>query len=76
MQRENEHDRRYRRIDALRRRLGWVPGIAFGIGWKPKGMHWKTYRRLLAEYQHLESAIVGREAEMLGMIEDKLHGML
>jgi len=76
VQRENEHDRRYRRINALRLRLGWVPGIAFGIGGKPKGMHWKTFRRLLDEYQRLEFAIVGHEAEMLGMAGDKLRDML
>jgi hypothetical protein len=26
--------------------MGWEPGILNGEGLKPKGMHWKTFRRL------------------------------
>lgn len=49
-QRENGYDRAIRRADAIRNRLGWNTGIANPIGDKPKGMHWRTYNRLLTEY--------------------------
>jgi len=42
----------YGPADKLRARLGWVPGIAHPEGDKPKGMHWKTYERLLNQYHH------------------------
>ncbi|MEO6322750.1 MAG: hypothetical protein ABIR56_18895 [Polaromonas sp.] len=47
----------YRPADKLRARLGWVPGIAHPPGGKPKGMHWKTYTRLLNDYhRHVNRA--------------------
>ncbi len=49
-QRETDDDRAARRADAIRRRLGWKPGILNGEGWKPKGMHWRTFQRLRAEH--------------------------
>ena len=49
-QRETDDDRAVRRADTIRRRLGWEPGILNGDGWKPKGMHWRTFERLKAEH--------------------------
>lgn len=43
-------DRQFKRIATLRSRLGWSGGVAHGIGEKPKGMHQRTYDRLLNEY--------------------------
>ena len=37
----------YDRANKIRQRLGWGGGIASPPGTKPKGMHWKTYLRLL-----------------------------
>lgn len=51
-QREEKQDRAYRRVEKLRKRLGWRPGIAKGHEGKPKGMQWHTYRRLW--YRHIE----------------------
>jgi hypothetical protein len=48
--RETHGDRAVRKADKLRRRLGWVPGVAFGHGPKPKGMHWQTFGRLVREH--------------------------
>lgn len=45
-QREILEDRAARRADRIRKRLDWEPGILNGTGFKPKGMHWKTYSRL------------------------------
>ena len=49
-QRELEQHRAIRRADNLRDRLGWEQGIINGIGKKPKGMHWKTFKRLIYQY--------------------------
>lgn len=52
-------DRLNERINRIRQRLGWVRGIAHGMGNKPKGMHQKTYRRLVAEYELLTRIFIG-----------------
>jgi hypothetical protein len=49
-QREASDYRALRRADRIRARLGWVPGIVNGGGFKPKGMHWRTFMRLFSEY--------------------------
>ena len=49
-QRETVDDRAAGRADTIRCRLGWKPGILNGEGWKPKGMHWRTFERLRAEH--------------------------
>lgn len=49
-QREPDDDRAMRRADTIRERLGWQAGIANPTGSKPKGMHWRTFVRLMAEY--------------------------
>ena len=36
--------------DKLREKLGWVAGVAHPPGGKPKGMHWRTYHRLMQDY--------------------------
>lgn len=43
--------RAIRRADRLRARLGWKPGVANGIGAKPKHMHWKTYARAVEQHR-------------------------
>lgn len=49
-QRESYDDRALRRADTIRTQLGWRPGIANPTGGRPKGMHWRTYWRLMKEY--------------------------
>jgi hypothetical protein len=46
--RETPADQALRRAEKLRKRLGWVAGIANDLGAKPKGMHRKTFARLQA----------------------------
>jgi hypothetical protein len=50
-QRETAAGRAQRRAEKLRRRLGWMPGILEREGGKPKGMHWRTYERLVKQHQ-------------------------
>lgn len=54
----------YRRIDKLRARLKWKPGFAHGIGPGPKGMHQRTFERLIAQYL-AEMQIVSDDVERL-----------
>ena len=56
-QRENEHDRLAQKANKIRERLGWEAGILNGHGWKPKGMHWKTFERLEAQHNQAEEKI-------------------
>ena len=64
-QREMVHTRLQSRAHKLRARLG-------GDCWwhRPKGMHQRTYKKLLAEYQHYEEAadvaFYGRAKKILG----------
>lgn len=39
------------RTDRVRAKLGWKPGFLNGVEWKPKGMHWKTFGRLIRIYE-------------------------
>ena len=49
-QREDIDDRLTRKADKIRARLGWEPGILNLNGFRPKGMHWKTYRLLARKH--------------------------
>jgi hypothetical protein len=57
-QMETAHDRTFRRANNLRTRLGWVAGIAHSPGDKPKGMHWRTYSRLMESYQNQANQVL------------------
>jgi len=50
-QREANYNRLARRANKLRDKLGWEPGCLNGPGAKPKGMHWSTFERLVAQYE-------------------------
>jgi len=49
-QRETYTDRVARKANRIRKKLGWEPGILNANGWKPKGMHWRTFERLTAQH--------------------------
>lgn len=58
VQNENLADRLSRRAEKVRARLGeYHDGLSRNFG-KPKGMHWRTYDRLLSEAQHYEKAAI------------------
>ncbi|MGZ8982775.1 MAG: hypothetical protein ACXW11_02330 [Methylotenera sp.] len=67
-QRANADDRATRQADKIRNRLGWVPGIFYGHGIKPKGMHWKAYQRLVFEYDSLVNIILAGMQKQLQMM--------
>ena len=74
-QRETDDDRAARRGDKIRARLKWDAGILNGNGWKPKGMHWRTFERLRAEHDAFASASLAGMAKRLGLFEDRLEAM-
>lgn len=51
-QSENLCNRTARSANKIRDRLGWEPGILNIDGWKPKGMHWRTFDRLTEKHNH------------------------
>jgi hypothetical protein len=56
--------------DRIRDKLGWEPGILNGDGIKPKGMHWRTLQRLVAEHDALvEKSLVGM-AQHIGLLDE------
>jgi hypothetical protein len=74
-QREPDDDRAMRRADTIRRRLGWAAGIANPEGGKPKGMHWRTYLRLMNEYHAFANASWAGMAKRLGLMNRRLTGL-
>jgi hypothetical protein len=71
-QREADDDRAMRRADTIRRRLGWGAGIANPEGGKPRGMQWRTFERLKAEYAAFANASWAGMAELLGVMNRRL----
>ncbi len=52
-QRETGYVRALGKMDRIRDKLAWGPGIITGDRSKPKGMHWRTFARLAAEHDGL-----------------------
>ncbi len=64
-QRETDYDRMARRADRIRDKLGWKQGILNGKGWKPKGMHWKTFEQLTAQHDaYVNASLTGISAQL------------
>lgn len=74
-QRESVDDRAIRRADTIRRRLGWQPGIANPAGGKPKGMHWKTFRRLQVQHDDYVTVSLDSMAKRLSLVNRRLAGL-
>ena len=74
-QRERGDYRDTRRADRIREKLQWEPGILNGDGYKPKGMHWRTYERLVVQHDaHVEESLAGM-ARRLGLVGRGLDGI-
>lgn len=65
-QRQTWHDRAARRADRIREKLGWEPGILNEEGWKPKGMHWRTFEGLTAEHDAFVQISLAGMAQRFG----------
>jgi len=64
---EDEAGRLLLKSHKIQRRLGGQPGSAYGFPDKPKGMHWRTYARLYAEYEAAEAAGWAAAARRFGI---------
>jgi hypothetical protein len=74
-QRETPEDRATRHANKLRVQLGWKKGIFNPTGCKPKGMHWRTYWRLLSLYEvQLNESLTGI-MQSLGFAQERLDAM-
>ena len=70
-QREAPDDRASRRANKIRDKLGWERGILNPIGWKPKGMHWNTFIRLMEQYRIESNQVWMGMATKLKLVDKK-----
>lgn len=71
-QHETTRARAYRRVNAIRERLNWRPGIAHPNGPKPPKMHWSTFVRLVAAHDALAAYLLGNVNEWIDRAEISL----
>lgn len=71
-QREGADDRAARRAGKIRTILRWPPGILSGHGLKPRGMHWRTFWRLLAQQSAFIDQALARMTKRLDMLNRRL----
>ena len=71
-QNETADDRALRRADRIRKRLGWMPGVAHGHGPKPAGMRWLTFDRLCYRHDTLVHLSLTGMAKRMGLLRDQL----
>jgi len=57
-QRQTIEDRAAHSANHIRRRLGWAPGILSPVGGKPKGMHQKTFNKLVAKHDDFAATVL------------------
>lgn len=74
-QNEQPDDRAARRVNRIRKRLGWPIGIFNPAGSKPKGMHWRTYWRLRAKHDTLVMEALEGMSHRLGLINRSLESV-
>lgn len=74
-QRETEEGLSARRANRVRVRLGWPQGILNLPGGKPKGMHWKTYSRLVTLHTAHSSKALAHLGASLKSLTRKLQAM-
>jgi hypothetical protein len=72
-QREADYDRAARRVNKIRERLGWEQGIFNPKGWKkPKGMHWRTFKRLNCEHDAYVAESLAGIANKFGWLKESI----
>ncbi|MHB0917106.1 MAG: hypothetical protein ACYC1G_04985 [Thiobacillus sp.] len=74
-QRETVSDRALRLTRSIREKLGWDLSLLDQNILKPKGMHWKTYRRLRAKHDALVTDYLDGAAKRLGLLNRQLGGI-
>jgi hypothetical protein len=72
-QREKLDDRATRRAEKIRARLKWEPGILNFEGFKPKGMHWKTFNQLRGKHDDFVRLALSVAALRFGVLIESLY---
>ena len=62
-------DKLFRKVAKIRHRLQWQQGIVNGHGSRPKGMHRKTYDRLVSEHDRIADNLLGLELEWISKLK-------
>ena len=73
-QKQGAGDRASSKVNKIRKRLVWQTGILNDTGGKPKGMHWKTYRRLKSQHDTLLQVSLQDMGRKLGLLHKLLEG--
>ena len=63
----------YERADRVRKRLGWCAGVASPPGDKPKGMHWKTFLRLMHQLTDHSIAAMQSTDKLFEQLADRMN---
>ncbi len=74
-QRETEEGRALRKVSAIRKRLGWPPGVVRGHGERPKGMHRTTFRRLTELHDRYAAVVFEGLSARCDDIEEKISAL-
>lgn len=70
-EREGSVDRLTRKVNVVRKKLGWPPGIFNKDGKKPKGMQWRTYFALVQINNRLTQDVLHSVAKQTNQIRSR-----
>jgi hypothetical protein len=70
--RQTEDTLAYKRVNKIREKLGWGGGLCSPMGGRPKGMHWRTYARLIQQLNDASLAAAGASADRIDMLTERL----
>lgn len=65
----------FEQADRVRRKMGWCAGVANPQGDKPKGMHWKTYLRLMQQLDTHSVAAMQSTDRLVKRLTGRLGGI-
>ena len=71
-QAEAADDRALRSADRIRKKLGWIAGVAHGHAPKPAGMHWLTFRKLCTRHDSLVQVSLAGTVKKMGLFRGRL----
>jgi hypothetical protein len=64
-QRETPRDRAFSRARKARRKIGGTDNLTLPLPPKPKGMRWRTYKRLALQAEHADRAVLANSAVLI-----------
>ena len=70
--RQTEDSLAYARVNKVRDALGWGGGLASPMGGRKKGMHWRTYARLMQQLTDAMAQAAGASGDRIDMLLGRL----